>query len=82
MKLELQQQDATEVYASDSGYVCIRQSTGLDEPNSLVCIRPDDISKLIRHLRTARDVAIRYMEDHNNQSKTISELHSGVNHRH
>jgi len=48
--LELQGQPDTEVYASDSGYVCIKQSNGFEDP-SVVVITPqlvDEVCKMMK----------------------------------
>lgn len=56
MKLEIQSQDHTEVYASDQGYCCIRQHNGLEEP-VVVLITPSHVDELCRMLQLAKNQA-------------------------
>jgi hypothetical protein len=50
IRLELQSQDHTEVYASLGGYVVIKQTKEMGE-EVLVSVRPDDIDRLIAMLK-------------------------------
>jgi hypothetical protein len=56
MKLEIQHQDHTEIYASGEGYCCIRQQNGL-EALSLVLITPNQVDEFCRLLQLVKESA-------------------------
>lgn len=58
MKLEIQSQDYTEVYASEIGFCCINQLSPTGE-SALVLISPQCIDQICSLLQTAKGEAIR-----------------------
>ena len=58
MKYEIQDQPGTEVYVSDRGYVCIKQSGGLMEEDSVIVMRPDHVGELCEMLMRQIEDAI------------------------
>ena len=56
MKLEIQHQDHTEIYASGEGYCCIRQHNGLEAP-SVVLITPNQVDEFCRLLQSVKESA-------------------------
>lgn len=57
MKLEIQSQNDTEVYASDVGYVCISQPDPWGQ-NGLVLLAIDNVDMLCQMLQEAKKDAI------------------------
>ena len=57
MKLEIQSQNDTEVYASDVGYVCISQPDPWGQ-NGLVLLAIDNVDMLCQMLQKAKEDAI------------------------
>jgi len=58
MKLEIQSQDHTEVYASDVGFCCINQLSPHGE-SALILISPQCVDQLCCLLQTAKVEAIK-----------------------
>jgi hypothetical protein len=56
MKLEIQHQDQTEIYASEQGYCCIRQRNGLEAP-MVVLITPNQVDEFCRMLQSVKELA-------------------------
>lgn len=75
MKLTLQGQLDTEVYASDVGYVCIKQTTPCGEDDLLVLIRPEDVDPLIQYLKIAQKYAIKYRSEYIAENSNGEEAH-------
>jgi hypothetical protein len=63
MKLELQSQERTEVYVSDSGYCCIKQDTAISDP-VIVAISPDQVDALCRFLKSIKKTAISFRKEY------------------
>ena len=70
MKLEIQSQNDTEVYASDVGYVCISQPDPWGQ-NGLVLLAIDNVDMLCQMLQEAKKDAIQnriaYLEEKDQQ---------------
>jgi hypothetical protein len=57
MSFKIERRDGAEVYASDSGFVCIKQENSLEE-ESTVAFHPDEIDELVTHLEKIKKEAI------------------------
>ena len=57
MSRVIESRNGAEVYASDTGWVCIKQDTGV-EPPVTVTIHPDDIDELIEGLKEVQQEAL------------------------
>jgi len=65
MKLEIQSQNDTEVYASDVGYVCIYQLHPLGD-KSLVLLAIDNVDMVCQMLQEAKAQAIQNRNEYLN----------------
>lgn len=75
MKLTLQGQLETEVYASGVGYVCIKQTNPLGDEDSLVLIRPEDVDLLTQYLTIAQKYAFKYRSEYIAENSSEEEAH-------
>ena len=62
MSTVIESRDGAEVYASDAGFVCIKQSTAVTS-EVIVMIHPDDIPQLIEGLQEAQQEALHIRHD-------------------
>jgi hypothetical protein len=67
MKLEIQSQNDTEVYASDVGYVCISQPNPWGEGDGLVIFAIHNVDIICQMLQQAKVDAIERRNLHLNQ---------------
>jgi hypothetical protein len=65
MKLEIPSQNDTEVYASDVGYVCIKQPNPWGE-DSLIIMAIDNVDILCQMIQVAKSDAIKNRNEYLN----------------
>lgn len=58
----IEARDGAEIYANETGWVCIKQESRLD-PDAVVTIHPDDIPQLIDALEEVRGEAYQIRHD-------------------
>ena len=54
----IEQRDQIETYAGQNGHVVIKQISSMSEDDSMIFVHPEDVDKLITHLKNAKEAAI------------------------
>jgi hypothetical protein len=62
MSGKIEPRDGVEVYASDAGFVCIKQINFVQE-ETIVTVHPDDVPQLIKLIEEAQQEALHIQHD-------------------